>query len=66
MGVRGALTQAAAGIRWYTRELMGDASYERYVQHLRATHPHAPVPSEREFWREKHAVDASSPTSRCC
>lgn len=60
------LSRTATAVRWYTRELMGDASYERYLRHLRATHPGLEAPSERQFWREKHARADATPASRCC
>ncbi|MBC7724148.1 MAG: YbdD/YjiX family protein [Burkholderiaceae bacterium] len=60
------ILRAAKGVRWYVRELMGDSRYERYVAHLSATHPGATVPTEREFWRERHAIEERNPTSRCC
>ncbi|WP_235929008.1 YbdD/YjiX family protein [Marisediminicola senii] len=62
----GAIARAARGLRWYVRELMGDSRYERYVAHLAATHPGAPVPTERQFWRDRHAEEDANPSSRCC
>lgn len=62
----GAIARAASGVRWYVRELMGDSRYERYVAHLAATHPGAPVPTERQFWRDRHAEEDANPSSRCC
>jgi uncharacterized short protein YbdD (DUF466 family) len=53
-------------VRWYVREVMGDAKYERYVRHLQAVHPDAPVPTEREFWRQHYAEQEASPGTRCC
>ena len=41
-------------------------AYERYVDHLRRTHPGAPIPTERDFWRQKYADQERNPTSRCC
>lgn len=54
------------GFRWYCRALFGDAKYERYVAHLKATHPDAAVPDERTFWREHYAEQDRNPGSRCC
>nr|WP_277628322.1 YbdD/YjiX family protein [Arsenicicoccus dermatophilus] len=52
--------------RWYWRGVTGADAYERYVAHLTREHPDAPVPSEREFWRQKYADQERHPTSRCC
>lgn len=51
---------------WYVGSIMGDRAYRRYVEHLRATHPDAPVPTEREFWRTRHAEADARPGMRCC
>lgn len=61
-----ALVRVWRRVRWYCREVLGDASYERYVAHLRRTHPEAAVPDERTFWREKYAAEDRNPGSRCC
>jgi uncharacterized short protein YbdD (DUF466 family) len=60
------LLRSARAVRWYVREVMGDAKYERYVRHLQAVHPDAPVPTEREFWRQHYAEQEASPGTRCC
>ena len=52
--------------RWYWRGVTGADAYERYVDHLRRTHPGAPTPTERDFWRQKYADQERNPTSRCC
>ena len=65
-GGLGAVGSAWHGLRWWWRGVTGADAYERYAAHLRATHPEAPVPSEREFWREKYADQERSPTTRCC
>nr|WP_234037582.1 MULTISPECIES: YbdD/YjiX family protein [Leucobacter] len=53
-------------MRWFCRELFGDAKYERYVAHLRVAHPDAPVPDVRTFWREHYAEQDRNPGARCC
>jgi uncharacterized short protein YbdD (DUF466 family) len=45
---------------------MGDAHYQRYVEHRRRAHPGEPVLSEREYWKMRHAAAESAPTARCC
>ncbi|MDR0960128.1 MAG: YbdD/YjiX family protein [Propionibacteriaceae bacterium] len=67
----------AATVRWYTRELMGDAAYDHYLARWAVEHPtegsgahhdgasdgHAPM-SRREFWR--HRIDSTPVEGRCC
>ncbi|MCH8613369.1 YbdD/YjiX family protein [Arsenicicoccus dermatophilus] len=60
------LASALRTARWYWRGVTGADAYERYVAHLTREHPDAPVPSEREFWRQKYADQERHPTSRCC
>lgn len=55
-----------AAVRWYVRELLGDARYERYVErHLRA-HPDTPPLSRRAYWRRRQAEAEGAPVARCC
>ncbi len=58
--------RTAAAVRWYWRGITGADAYERYVDHLQRTHPDAPIPSERDFWREKYAEMERNPKTRCC
>ncbi len=51
--------------RWYSA-INGGQDYERYVEHLRRNHPAAPVPSVRDYWRERYAEAERNPTNRCC
>ncbi|WP_370585321.1 YbdD/YjiX family protein [Nocardia sp. XZ_19_231] len=51
--------------RWYSA-INGGQDYERYVDHLRRNHPEAPVPSVRDYWRERYAEAERNPTNRCC
>lgn len=53
-------------IRWYLGAVMGEQDYPRYVAHLKAAHPGAPIPTEREFWRARWAEQDASPGARCC
>lgn len=53
-------------VRWYVHSVMGDNDYQRYCSHLRTHHPGTPVPTEKEFWREKHAEAERNPKTRCC
>ncbi|MFH8348076.1 YbdD/YjiX family protein [Streptomyces sp. NPDC018045] len=55
-------------IRWYVRELTGESAYERYVAQVRQHTPDAPVPSRRQFERQRAAARERDPRSgfRCC
>ncbi|MFF4526207.1 YbdD/YjiX family protein [Streptomyces bluensis] len=66
--VLGRAVEAARSVRWYVRELTGESAYGRYVAHLRAGHPDAPVPSRREFERMRTDRQESDPRQgfRCC
>ncbi|WP_228534497.1 YbdD/YjiX family protein [Nocardia sp. BSTN01] len=54
-----------AGAR-YLNAVLGGQDYPRYVEHLRRRHPGRPIPSEREYWRERHAAADRNPGTRCC
>lgn len=60
------MSGVVAGVRWWFAGLMGDSAYARYVEHLTRRHPDAPVPTEREFWRERYADMDAHPGARCC
>ena len=51
---------------WWVTSVMGDHDYERYVAHMQRVHPGAEVPSERQFWRDRHAAADANPGARCC
>lgn len=53
-------------LRWYVDSVMGDNAYQRYVEHRRRHHPDEPVPTERQFWKDKHADAERNPKARCC
>ena len=57
---------AARAVRWYLRELTGEAEYDRYCERHLRHHPLAPVPTPREYQalRARHRED--HPQSRCC
>ncbi len=57
-GVRGLLS-------WYNA-IIGGQDYQRYVAHLERNHPGCPVPTEREYWRTRHADADTNPQNRCC
>ncbi len=53
-------------VLWYLRELTDESAYERYVEHVRTHHPDRPVPSRREFERQRMAAKDANPGVRCC
>ncbi|MFC8531639.1 YbdD/YjiX family protein [Nocardia sp. NPDC057227] len=60
------LRRAFGGVLWWFDGVLGGQDYQRYVAHLRRVHPDRPVPSEREYWRERHAEAERNPGARCC
>lgn len=65
-GLLGSIMTGARGVRWWVSSVMGDNAYARYVDHLGRLHPDAPVPTEREYWRQRHAEADANPGARCC
>jgi uncharacterized short protein YbdD (DUF466 family) len=57
---------AVGGIRWYLRELTGEAEYDRYSDRHRRTHPLVPAMSRREFERQRIDRREQHPGDRCC
>ena len=53
-------------VRWYLRELTGEAQYDHYVERHRRLHPEAPVLSRREFERRRVDRLDARPGNRCC
>ncbi|EMF55091.1 YbdD/YjiX family protein [Streptomyces bottropensis] len=53
-------------VRWYLRELTGEAEYDRYCDRHRRHHPKAPLPTRREYdaLRTRHREE--NPEGRCC
>ncbi|HCT78370.1 MAG TPA: hypothetical protein DGT23_17690 [Micromonosporaceae bacterium] len=52
-------------LRWYLRELTGEAEYDRFVQRHAVAHPGEPLLTRREY--ERHRVARlETPGSRCC
>jgi uncharacterized short protein YbdD (DUF466 family) len=58
--------QVARQVRWYWGTLMGDTHYQRYVEYRRRVHPGEPVPTEREYWKMRHAATENHPGAGCC
>ncbi len=57
---------AVRGLRWWIASVMGDNAYARYVDHLARRHPGCPVPTEKEYWRERYSAMDADPGARCC
>lgn len=55
-----------ARARRVLRAVLGVPDYERYLAHMRAHHPDAPVLDARAFERERLAARYERPGSRCC
>lgn len=63
------LRRAGSGVRalaWWFSAVLGGQDYSRYVAHLRRAHPGEPVPTERQYWRERYDEADRTPQQRCC
>nr|WP_281198522.1 YbdD/YjiX family protein [Nocardia vermiculata] len=58
--------RAVSAVARYMNAVLGGQDYDRYVAHLRRVHPERPIPTEGEFWRERHAAADRNPGTRCC
>lgn len=58
------LRRAVGGLRWYVRELSGEAKWDEYVEHCRR-HGHPPM-TRREFERRRADQAEAAPQARCC
>ncbi|GAA2514591.1 YbdD/YjiX family protein [Streptomyces gobitricini] len=67
-GPGGRLRRAAAWVRWYVREVSGEATYDKYVAHTRSRDPGAEVMTRREFERRRTDAREVDPRDgfRCC
>ncbi|MEO8031757.1 MAG: YbdD/YjiX family protein [Gemmatimonadota bacterium] len=72
MGARGG--RGAAG-QWFrvarelvtaVRRIVGMPDYEAHVAHLRACHPAAAIPTEREYFERFLLQKSTGSGSRCC
>ncbi|MEU0897758.1 YbdD/YjiX family protein [Streptomyces massasporeus] len=53
-------------VRWYLRELTGESEYDRYCLHRQRHHPHAPLPTRREYQVLRTRHQEARTHSRCC
>jgi uncharacterized short protein YbdD (DUF466 family) len=60
------IVERLRGVAAVCRQIFGIPDYQRYLQHMRAHHPEAPVLSEREFHAQatEHKYARNGP--RCC
>ena len=48
------------------RRILGVPDYEAYVEHLRAHHPEAPIPTYAAFFAERQSARYRGGGGRCC
>ncbi|MFF9030690.1 CstA-like transporter-associated (seleno)protein [Streptomyces iakyrus] len=56
----------ARAVRWYLRELTGEAEYDRHCERHRRHHPLVPVPTRREYQVLRTRHQEARTHSRCC
>lgn len=68
-----ALSRGVRGVRWYVRELTGEAAYDRYVAaHGRAhghpdlDHPHHAPLTRAQWWRARDDARETLAHESCC
>lgn len=55
-----------AAVSKYLKGVLGEDSYEKYLDHHRATACEAPPMNLKEFWRDKTDRQDANPEGRCC
>ncbi|MEU7214849.1 YbdD/YjiX family protein [Nocardia iowensis] len=63
---RSACATAVRAVGWWFNSILGGQDYQRYVAHLTRNHPGSEIPTEREYWRQRHAEADRKPANRCC
>ena len=53
-------------VRWYVRELSGDAEFARHCARARAHHPDRPLPTRRAYELARLRRREGRPVDRCC
>ncbi|WP_067816998.1 YbdD/YjiX family protein [Nocardia inohanensis] len=61
-----AVVRALKAVVWWFNSILGGNDYQRYVQHQRLHHPGCEIPSERQYWRDRHEAATKNPANRCC
>jgi uncharacterized short protein YbdD (DUF466 family) len=62
--MKAAALRAGHGIRWYLRQLTGEAKWDEYLE--RAQHEDVTPMSRREFERHRSEHSEKNPPARCC
>ncbi|MEV6767191.1 YbdD/YjiX family protein [Nocardia sp. NPDC051030] len=60
------LLRALRGFLWWFNSILGGNDYARYAEHLRMHHPGADIPTERQYWKDRHDAAGRNPGNRCC
>jgi uncharacterized short protein YbdD (DUF466 family) len=60
------LAEGVRKLRQSLRLMVGVPEYDTYVTHMRDKHPHLPVMSYQQFFRERQEARYGSKVSRCC
>lgn len=60
------LVSVFASIARGMRAVLGVPDYERYVAHMRASHPECTIVSREQFAKERMEARYSRPGARCC
>lgn len=64
--VRSRVTGIVRAVRWYVRELTGEAAYDRYVAAHARRHPdHEPL-TRAQWWRARDDAREAMAHERCC
>ena len=62
--MRTAVRRAGRGVRWYLKQVTGEAKWDEYLEQCRGQDVQ-PM-SRRDFERHRSEHRESSPQSRCC
>jgi uncharacterized short protein YbdD (DUF466 family) len=62
--LRSSTLRAGRGIRWYLRQLSGEAKWDEYLE--RTQHEEVEPMSRRDFERHRSEHSEKNPRARCC
>lgn len=62
--LRATVLRAGAGIRWYLRQISGEAKWDEYLE--RARKDNVTPMSRRDFERHRSSHQEGSSRARCC
>lgn len=60
------LAGAVRTLRQSLRLMVGVPQYDAYAAHMRSKHPHQPVMSYQQFFRERQEARYGGKVGRCC